>query len=108
MTVESNVLTQLIIEYLKLEEYPEGMPLEAKRSLFQIVEYLKTQRNEKGELIEISDAKEISKSKMTRAERKERNINDRVRRHLDKSIEIQIILTNKSNGWGNYSDISIE
>ena len=108
MTVESNVLTQLIIEYLKLEEYPEGMPLEAKRSLFQIVEYLKTQRNEKGELIEISDADENKKSKRSQEERKERNINDRVRRHLDKSIEIQIILTNKSNGWGNYSDISIE
>ena len=84
------------------------MPLEAKRSLFQIVEYLKTQRNEKGELIEISDTDENKKSKRSQEERKERNINDRVRRHFDKSIEIQIILTNKSNGWGDYSDISIE
>ena len=63
MTVEGTVLTQLIIEYLKSEEYPEGVPLEAKRPLFQIVEYLKTQRNEKGKLIEISDAVEIKKSK---------------------------------------------
>ena len=87
MAVSGTVLTPLIIEYLKLEEYPEGVPLEAKRSLFQIVEYLKTKCKDK-ELGEISDAKEILKSKMTRAERKERNINDKIRRHLDKSIEI--------------------
>ena len=83
MTVEEDKLTPLIMEYLELEEYPEGVPLKAERSLLQIVEYLKTKYNEKG-LGEISDAKEILKSQMTREERKERNINDKVRRVLKK------------------------
>ena len=87
MTVEEDKLTPLIMEYLELEEYPEGVPLKAERSLLQIVEYLKTKYNEKG-LGEISDAKEIEKSKWSQEWRKERNINDKVRRHLDKSIEI--------------------
>jgi len=83
MAVSGTVLTPLIEEYFNLEEYPEGEPLEAERSLLQIVEYLKTKCNEKG-LGEISDAKEILKSQMTREERKERNINDKVRRVLKK------------------------
>ena len=87
MAVSGTVLTPLIEEYFNLEEYPEGEPLEAERSLLQIVEYLKTKYNEKG-LGEISDAKEIEKSKWSQEWRKERNINDKVRRHLDKSIEI--------------------
>lgn len=83
MAVSGTVLTPLIEEYFNLEEYPEGEPLEAERSLLQIVEYLKTKCNEKG-LGEISNAKEILKSQMTREERKKRNINDKVRRVLKK------------------------
>lgn len=87
MAVSGTVLTPMIEEYFNLAEYPEGVPLEAERSLLQIVEYLKTKCNEKG-LGEISDAKEIPKSQMTREERKERNINDKVRRAINNNPKI--------------------
>lgn len=87
MAVSGTVLTPMIEEYFNLAEYPEGVPLEAERSLLQIAEYLKTKCTEKG-LGEISDAKEIPKSQMTREERKERNINDKVRRAINNNPKI--------------------
>jgi len=93
MAVSGTVLTPMIEEYFNLVEYPEGVPLEAERSLLQIVEYLKTKCNEKG-LGEISDAKEIPKSQMTREDRKERNINDKVRRVLNKMYIIASTIGN--------------
>jgi hypothetical protein len=72
-------LNELIVEYFKLEEYPEGEPLKAERPLVEIVNYLNKKFSEKG-LGEISDGES--------EKHKKRNINDKVRRALNNNSKI--------------------
>jgi|GEM_PF-2190840 hypothetical protein len=72
-------LNELIVEYFKLKEYPEGEPLKAERSLVEIVNYLNKKFSEKG-LGEISDGES--------EKHKKRNINDKVRRAINNNPKI--------------------
>ena len=72
-------LNELIVEYFKLKEYPEGEPLKAERSMVEIVNYLNKKFSEKG-LGEISDGES--------EKHKKRNINDKVRRAISNNPKI--------------------
>ena len=72
-------LNELIVEYFKLKEYPEGEPLKAERSMVEIVNYLNKKFSEKG-LGEISDGES--------EKHKKRNINDKVRRAINNNPKI--------------------
>lgn len=80
MAVPASKLIPLVEEYFQLEEYPEGEPLEEKRSLKEIVIYLE-KRCEEQELGKISTSTGGN-------EKNKRNIKDKVRRVLKKMDNI--------------------